>query len=160
MFFEIEKLFSTLIINILIMEEQKKITKHYKNDEITVVWQPHVCIHSAICFRGLSKVFNPQKRPWITLESADSETIMKQIDECPSGALSYIKNTQEEENVAIETIVEPMKNGPLLVYGNISIKDAEGNLTKKHKTTALCRCGASSNKPFCDGSHVKVNFEG
>lgn len=142
------------------MEEQKKITKKYTNGDITVVWQPHVCIHSAICFRGLSKVFNPQKRPWITMENADSDEIMNQINECPSGALSYIKNTQESENIAIETIVEPLKNGPLLVYGNISIKDAEGNLTKKFKTTAMCRCGASSNKPYCDGSHVKIGFEG
>ncbi len=142
------------------MEEQKKITKKYTNDDITVVWQPHVCIHSAICFRGLSKVFNPQKRPWITLENTDSQTIMKQIDECPSGALSYFKNDAEPKEVATETIVEPTKNGPLLVYGNISIKDSAGNLTKKHKVTALCRCGASSNKPFCDGSHVKVSFEG
>lgn len=152
--------FSTLVINQSIMEEQKKIIKHYKNDDITVVWQPHICIHSAICFRGLSNVFNPQKRPWITLEGAESEAIMKQIDDCPSGALSYIKHAEEQQNMEIETIVEPLQNGPLLVYGNISIKDSEGNLTKKFKTTALCRCGASENKPYCDGSHVKVGFEG
>ena len=142
------------------MEEQKKITKKYSNGEVTVVWQPHLCVHSTICFRGLPNVFDPRKRPWVTPENADSEAIMKQIDVCPSGALSYIKNESVSENVELETIVEPMKNGPLLVYGNISIKDAEGNLTKKHKITALCRCGASENKPFCDGSHVKVNFEG
>lgn len=142
------------------MEEQKKITKKYSNGEVTVVWQPHLCIHSTICFRGLPNVFDPRKRPWVTPENVDSETIMKQIDACPSGALSYIKHETVAENVELETIVEPMKNGPLLVYGNISIKDAEGNLSKKHKVTALCRCGASENKPFCDGSHVKVNFEG
>lgn len=141
------------------MEEQKKITKKYSNGDVTIVWQPHLCIHSTICFRGLPHVFDPRKRPWVTPENVDSETIMKQIDACPSGALSYIKNESVSENVELETIVEPMKNGPLLVYGNISIKDAEGNLTKKHKLTALCRCGASENKPFCDGSHVKVNFE-
>lgn len=142
------------------MEEQKKITKHYKNDDITVVWQPHICTHSAICFRGLPNVFDPRRRPWVTPENADSEVIMKQINACPSGALTYIKQTEEPQNIEVETIVEPMKNGPLLVYGNISIKDAEGNLTKKHKVTALCRCGSSQNKPYCDGSHVKINFEG
>lgn len=142
------------------MEEQKKITKKYSNGDVTVVWQPHLCIHSAICFRGLPNVFDPRKRPWITPENTDSEVIMKQIDACPSGALSYLKSEVVSENIELETIVEPMKNGPLLVYGNISIKDADGNLSKKHKVTALCRCGASENKPFCDGSHVKVNFEG
>lgn len=144
------------------MEEQKKITKHYKNNEITIVWQPHLCIHSTLCFRGLPNVFDPRKRPWVTPYTTDSETIMKQIDACPSGALTYFKESEKQENVEVAnaTIVEATKNGPLLVYGNISIKDSGGNLTKKHKVTALCRCGASENKPFCDGSHVKVNFEG
>lgn len=144
------------------MEEQRKITKKYSNGEVTVVWQPHLCIHSTICFRGLPNVFDPRKRPWITPKNADSEVIMKQIDSCPSGALTYMRANIEQENAEIEneTIVEATQNGPLLVYGNISIKDPSGNLTKKHKVTALCRCGASKNKPFCDGSHLNVNFEG
>ena len=144
------------------MQEQKKITKHYKNEEITIVWQPHLCVHSTLCFRGLPNVFDPRKRPWVTPEHSDSETIMKQIDACPSRALTYFKESEKQENVEVanEIIVEPTKNGPLMVYGNISIKDSGVNLTKNHKVTALCRCGASENKPFCDGSHVKINFEG
>ncbi|WP_435353372.1 (4Fe-4S)-binding protein [Emticicia sp. SJ17W-69] len=144
------------------MEEQRKITKKYSNGEVTIVWQPHLCVHSTICFRGLPNVFDPRKRPWVTPEHAESETIMKQIDACPSGALSYLKETNEDEDVEVsnETIVEATKNGPLLVYGNISIKDHAGNFIKKNKVTALCRCGASDNKPFCDGSHTKINFEG
>ena len=143
------------------MEEQKKITKNYSNGEITVVWQPHMCIHSTICFRGLPPVFDPRKRPWITPEHSDSETIMKQVDKCPWGALSYFRNNEEVKETQIdnETLIETTKNGPLLVYGNISLKDTEGNITKKFKVTALCRCGASENKPFCDGSHIKVGFE-
>ncbi|MFD2519403.1 (4Fe-4S)-binding protein [Emticicia soli] len=141
-------------------EEQKKITKHYANDEVTVVWQPHMCIHSAICFRGLPNVFDPRKRPWVTPEHENGDRIMEQIDKCPSGALSYFKNEvgQEEKQIDNETIVETTKNGPLLIYGNISLKDSEGNITKKHKVTALCRCGSSENKPFCDGTHTKIGF--
>lgn len=144
------------------MESQKKITKKYKNNDITVVWQPHICIHSAICFRGLPAVFDPRERPWVRIEGADSEQIMAQIDKCPSGALSYYKNEDEnkEEIAQQELIVEVTQNGPLLAYGNISIKDSEGNITKKNKVTALCRCGASGNKPYCDGSHAKIGFEG
>ncbi|MDZ7650706.1 MAG: CDGSH iron-sulfur domain-containing protein [Cytophagales bacterium] len=62
--------------------------------------------------------------------------------------------------VEAETIVETMPNGPLMVYGNVTVKDASGNLTKKNNVTAFCRCGASSNKPFCDGSHKRIGFEG
>lgn len=142
------------------MEEQKKITKRYANDEVTIVWQPHMCIHSAICFRGLPNVFDPRKRPWITPEHENGEKIIAQIDKCPSGALSYFRNEEgeQEKQIDSETIVETTKNGPLLVYGNISIKDSEGNITKKHKVTALCRCGSSENKPFCDGTHTKIGF--
>ena len=65
--------------------------KHYSNAEITVVWQPDLCRHSGICFRGLPSVFDPRRRPWIQLEPADSATIVAQVDRCPSGALSWTK---------------------------------------------------------------------
>jgi uncharacterized Fe-S cluster protein YjdI len=66
--------------------------KHYSNGEVTVVWKPDVCIHSGNCARGLPKVFNPFRRPWIQLEHADSETIVAQVQRCPSGALSVYRN--------------------------------------------------------------------
>ena len=68
------------------------ITKKYDNGEITVIWQPGLCIHSGRCAKGLPVVFNPAQKPWINVNEADSETIMRQIEKCPSGALSYIKN--------------------------------------------------------------------
>ena len=58
----------------------------------------------------------------------------------------------------MSTAVEVMKNGPLMVYGNLKVKDAKGNEVEKHKVTAFCRCGASANKPFCDGTHMKIGF--
>jgi CDGSH-type Zn-finger protein len=45
-----------------------------------------------------------------------------------------------------------------MVYGKLTVKDSKGNETTKNKVTAFCRCGASSNKPFCDGTHIKVGF--
>ena len=143
----------------------KDITKKYTNGEVTIVWQPNVCIHSAICWRGengLSKVFNPSEKPWIKPEGAETNRIIEQIKQCPSGALSYYMNNEEEKNTEIsaENIVEISPNGPLLVYGNLTVKDADGKTTQKNKVTAFCRCGASSNKPYCDGTHRKINFQG
>ena len=141
----------------------KDITKKYTNGEITIVWKPNMCIHSAICFKGLGGVFDPQKRPWITPEGGTTESIIAQVKKCPSGALSYYLNRDagdEQVKVEAETIVETMPNGPLIVYGNVTIKDSKGNLTKKNNATAFCRCGGSSNKPFCDGTHKKIGFEG
>lgn len=143
----------------------KDITKKYTNGEVTIVWKPTACIHSAICWKGatgLGSVFNPQQKPWITPEGATTEQIVEQVKKCPSGALSFYMNNEEPavENTTVETIVETAPNGPLLVYGNITVKDKSGNETKKNKVTAFCRCGASNNKPYCDGSHVKIGFNG
>jgi uncharacterized Fe-S cluster protein YjdI len=140
----------------------KHITKHYSNGEVTVVWKPDLCIHSGNCFNGLGDVFDPRKRPWITLDGATTEKIIDQVKKCPSGALSYFLNdsTPEESKEDTGTMVEPQPNGPLLVHGDVTIKDATGNLTKRNKVTAFCRCGGSSNKPFCDGTHKRNGFEG
>jgi uncharacterized Fe-S cluster protein YjdI len=141
----------------------KDVTKKYSNGEVTIVWKPGLCIHSAMCFKGLGEVFNPQKRPWITPEGATTEKIIQQVKKCPSGALSYYLNREVgdgEVEVEAETIVEPMINGPLMVYGNVSVRDSHGNITKKNNVTAFCRCGGSQNKPFCDGTHKKINFQG
>ncbi|HEY3429439.1 MAG TPA: CDGSH iron-sulfur domain-containing protein, partial [Cyclobacteriaceae bacterium] len=92
-----------------------------------------------------------------------TEKIISQVKKCPSGALSYYLNRDADEKeikIEAETIVEPTPNGPLMVYGNVSIKDSNGVITKKNNATAFCRCGASNNKPFCDGSHKKVGFQG
>jgi len=63
-------------------------TIHYSNNEITVVWKPDLCIHSGNCVRGLGKVFDPRRKPWIDLSQADSAAIIEQVKKCPSGALS------------------------------------------------------------------------
>ncbi len=145
------------------MSDHKDITKHYTNGEITITWKPNQCIHSKLCWTGLAEVFNPRERPWIKMDAATTASIMEQVDKCPSGALSYFRNKDKVENKApqvdVDTIVEVAANGPLLVYGNITIKNKNGEEVKKNKVTALCRCGASGNKPYCDGTHVKIGFK-
>jgi uncharacterized Fe-S cluster protein YjdI len=140
-------------------------TLKYANKEITILWKPNLCSHSTKCWKGLLTVFNPSLKPWINPNGATSENIIAQINQCPSGALSFIvnedKNTMTNTNQeTVEHIVEVTENGPLLIYGTIKVKDTMGNETIKNKTTAFCRCGASKNKPYCDGSHVKINFKG
>ena len=138
-------------------------TKEYSNGEITVIWKPDLCIHSAECVKGSPEVFNPKERPWIKTENSNSKQIMETIDKCPSGALSYqVENAEESEAKVAEKIsIKATKNGPFLVKGTVEIEDSSGEVkTSEGKMTALCRCGASANKPFCDGSHTAANFEG
>ncbi len=67
------------------------VTKHYSNDEITVVWKSGLCQHSCNCWKGLHEVFNPKASPWINIYGAESERIVEQVSKCPSGALSIIR---------------------------------------------------------------------
>ena len=136
--------------------------REYESQDLTVVWEAGKCIHSEKCFKGLGDVFNPNARPWINVDGAEDTRIKEQIDKCPSGALSYkIKSTDANDSEIVdEQIVEVTKNGPLMVYGNIKVKNSDGSETSKNRVTAFCRCGASSNKPYCDGTHKKIEFQG
>lgn len=135
--------------------------KEYESDDIIVVWKPESCIHSEKCWRGLPEVFDPKARPWVNVGGASDEQIKEQVGKCPSGALSFKpKNSNmSEPEIQEEQIVEVSKDGPLMVYGNIKVKNHDGSETSKHRVTAFCRCGASSNKPYCDGSHKKIEFK-
>ncbi|MDG1729997.1 MAG: (4Fe-4S)-binding protein [Algibacter sp.] len=136
-------------------------TREYTNGAITVVWKPESCIHSAICAKGLPNVFRPKVRPWIRVEKGSTEDLINQVKQCPSGALSYYLNGKKEGgSQVIETKVEVLENGPLLVYGTLKVLGKDGDSEIKSKTTAFCRCGKSNNKPYCDGAHVKVEFKG
>ena len=72
------------------METEKKRIE-YTNGEIVVVWQPHLCIHSGVCVRMLTEVYNPQERPWEIQETAPPDRNVAEDEKCPSGALSYRK---------------------------------------------------------------------
>ena len=67
----------------------------YSNGEITIVWQPGLCMHSGRCVRGLPEVFKAKEKPWITPEGSTTEKIVAHVKRCPSGALSYFLNDKE-----------------------------------------------------------------
>lgn len=133
--------------------------KNYSSKDVTVKWQSDLCIHSEKCFHGLPKVFNPNQKPWVNISGASAEDIMAQVQKCPSGALS-IADEANQATISQETIVETMPNGPLMVYGQMKIKHDGQEIIKDNKVTAFCRCGASENKPYCDGTHKKIDFIG
>lgn len=136
--------------------------KRYSNDEITVVWKPDLCIHSTNCWKSLLPVFDPRRRPWVDMSAASTERIIHAVEKCPSGALSYVSNSMEEDEARFEEVTgvraEILPNGPLIIYGTLAVKDRDGNETVRSKSTAFCRCGQSKNKPYCDGSHIGADF--
>lgn len=145
---------------------EKEIVKEYSNGEITIVWKPGFCIHAMFCWKELIEVFDPKRRPWVDPYGASTERIIQQIERCPSKALSYYKNnsndkTSRENSKQSENqfLVEVVKDGPLLVHGSFWLKDKDGKKIQKENITAFCRCGASKNKPYCDGTHEKISFK-
>lgn len=135
--------------------------KTYETKDVKVIWKPANCIHSAKCVNGMPEVFRPKEKPWIKLGDIDEKKLMKTIDKCPSGALAYELKSEKKINMEnSENIkVDVMENGPVLVHGDITLTMADGSRLSKSKVTAFCRCGASKNKPFCDGMHKDINFE-
>ncbi|HMB62371.1 MAG TPA: (4Fe-4S)-binding protein [Eudoraea sp.] len=141
---------------------EKEIVKEYPNKEITIIWKPARCIHSAICVQTLPDVYDPEAKPWIKPENAKASALRSQVDRCPSGALTYRMNNEKhiKNKQVMETKVEALKNGPLLVQGTLEVTRPDGSKEIKEKSTAFCRCGASADKPYCDGTHRKVEFKG
>ncbi len=134
--------------------------KEYRKDELTVNWDPTKCIHAAKCVAGLPKVFKPKEKPWINPENASVDELKATIDRCPSGALTYTIGGGKTETGTSNVGCNVSKNGPLLVKGDITVVHSDGREEQRSKMTAFCRCGNSGNQPYCDGTHVKVGFQG
>ena len=134
--------------------------RDYSNDAITVHWRPEKCIHSGNCVRGLPEVFDTKRKPWIDVNGADADRVMGQVERCPSGALSATRKGEGRAAESGGTEVEVSANGPLLLKGTCVVKHPDGREEAREKVTAFCRCGASANKPYCDGTHRKVGFTG
>ena len=132
----------------------------YNNDEITVSWDADTCFHSEVCTKNLSSVFNLKQKPWVNVNGATKEEIIKLINTCPSGALSYNLSSTEEKDITPSVSIRIVPDGPMLVNGAFELTDKDGNVSKVDKNTAFCRCGGSENKPYCDGTHKKIGFKG
>jgi CDGSH-type Zn-finger protein len=136
--------------------------KNYVGEEITIHDNRKICSHAAECVNHLQSVFNLNARPWIRPDAAKKEEIINTIRKCPSGALSYsINGVEYKDQNERKPLVTVSKDGPYLITGGIdligdNIQFAEG-FSKEHYT--LCRCGASNNKPFCDGMHRTIRFK-
>lgn len=131
----------------------------YANDAIEVLWEPRLCIHTRNCVNGLGAVFDADRRPWIDVDAGDPEAIAATVLTCPTGALHFRRlDGGLQEEPAGETTIEARPNGPLFVRGRVRVVDPDGTVLREDTRLALCRCGGSANKPFCDGTHRRIGF--
>lgn len=132
----------------------------YVGKGITIHWNPIICSHAGFCWQELPDVFRLDRRPWIDPDAAEPAEIMKVIDKCPSGALSYSVDGVEKEDPDREPRITVTRNGPYCLTGGIEVvsKVPRGEGVT-HEHCSCCRCGASRNKPYCDGAHILIGFE-
>jgi CDGSH-type Zn-finger protein/uncharacterized Fe-S cluster protein YjdI len=126
-----------------------------RGKEVVVHFEGQRCIHSRHCVLDRPDVFVPNVQgEWIHPDRASPAELLELAHNCPSGAIrcEAADGTALESAPCVNT-VKIRENGPLAVRAPILMQGrAEGfRLT-------LCRCGASTHKPFCDGSHTTVNF--
>ena len=139
------------------MTDIKRKPRVYEGERISVQYDSAVCMHAAECVRsGLTQVFNKQARPWVNADGSSPERIIDVIERCPSGALTY---TFVQPEVAETNRVQPQPDGALFVRGDVSIMQPDGEVMTTGTRFALCRCGHSRNKPFCDYSHHDAGFK-
>ena len=135
------------------------IAKTYANDRIEIQWEPAFCIHAADCLNGLSPVFDAWRRPWIVVDNGSPDEIAEVVQRCPTGALHFRRlgeGPQEPEPESVTVLERP--NGPLYIRGKVRVVGQDGRVIREDTRIALCRCGHSLNKPFCDGSHRTIGF--
>jgi uncharacterized Fe-S cluster protein YjdI/CDGSH-type Zn-finger protein len=132
--------------------------KAYTSPDITVFYDAKLCIHAAECVRGLPAVFDTSKKPWIDPNQATADEIAKVIHKCPSGALRYERSDGAQSETSDPASLAFVKDGPIVIRGTIELKDQQENVVFQGTRVALCRCGMSKNKPFCDRSHL-AGFE-
>ena len=134
-------------------------SRTYPNDGIAIGWYPERCLHTARCIAGLPDVFDPRRRPWIVPEGHTADEIAAVVQRCPTGALQYERlDGGPGEPVPVQTTILVAPDGPLFVRGDLVVEDADGNLIRRDTRLALCRCGGSAHKPFCDNTHRQNGF--
>lgn len=133
------------------------VAKTYRGEGIEIHYEVRRCIHAAECVDRLQSVFDKNQRPWINPNGATAEATAEIIDLCPSGALTYTRGDGIAESLPPQNRIKVQTNGPLYLHGDLHLHMPDGEVRQMTRV-ALCRCGKSENKPFCDNRH-KEGFE-
>lgn len=132
----------------------------YEGTSVTIFDNRTICCHAAHCVEELPSVFRRNEKTWVEPNGAGNDEIADLVNRCPSGALSYVLKGAEPKAKTKEPEIQIIADGPYHVTGPVSLEGEQVLPPPDPDRYALCRCGASRNKPFCDGSHVESGFRG
>jgi CDGSH-type Zn-finger protein/uncharacterized Fe-S cluster protein YjdI len=125
---------------------------------ITVHDDRSICTHAGFCGNAVTNV-------WKLVADVDDDSraraqAIAMIERCPSGALTYqLEGAAEANEAFLATAIRVLDDGPLVVTGGVPIANSAGESIETRNRVTLCRCGASANKPLCDGAHQDAGFE-
>jgi len=137
----------------------KKTVFQYPGKNTNVAWHGRLCIHIGECGRAQGDLFVGGRDPWCQPDLATDEEVAEIVCRCPTGALTveFAGDAETEQPEPVNT-VNVAYNGPLFIRGRLAVEDAPNDAPGLAFRAALCRCGKSRNKPFCDNSHEKKGF--
>ncbi|MFN0064289.1 MAG: CDGSH iron-sulfur domain-containing protein [Myxococcaceae bacterium] len=132
----------------------------YEGEAGTVTWHGGLCIHVGECGRAKGELFVSGRQPWCQPDMAAGQSeLVEVLKRCPSGALAYEKDgVVAKETPPAHNQIAVANNGPLYASGQLEIDGAKDDMPSVRYRAALCRCGESKNKPFCDNSHEAAGF--
>lgn len=140
------------------MDDKKIFT--YKGKNVDVDWDGRICIHMGECGFAKGDLFVGGRDPWCQPDLTSVEDVIDVVKRCPTGALVFkVKEGGLSEEVDSENTIMVAYNGPYFIRGDIELADAPKSMEGINYRVALCRCGSSANKPFCDNSHLEAKFE-
>ncbi len=129
----------------------KSKTHKYAGQDLTVTFDSARCIHTGRCLKALPVVFDVNAKPWVQPDNAAAQQVIEAVGRCPSGALA-VQPPQDENTLELR------KDGPIYARGRLRLAKLNGEILLEDTRLALCRCGASQNKPLCDNSHINSDF--
>jgi CDGSH-type Zn-finger protein/uncharacterized Fe-S cluster protein YjdI len=140
------------------MSDDKKVFR-FEGRKIDTTWDGRLCIHVQECTRAKGELFESGREPWCQPDLGEADYVAEVVRRCPTGALTYDrKDGAAEEKAPEANTIQLTNNGPLYVSGELKIDGAKDDMPGVRFRAALCRCGDSQNKPFCDNTHEKAGF--
>jgi len=141
------------------MSDDKKVFT-YPGKDVDVHWDGRLCIHVGECGRADNELFVGGRKPWGQPDLVDRATAEAVCRRCPTGALTVTRHdgTPCEDAPPARNVVTVANNGPLYLTGELDVDGAGDDQPGLRVRAALCRCGKSQNKPFCDGAHEAAGF--
>ncbi len=140
------------------MSDKKNIYE-YAGKDAQVFWDGRLCIHVGECGRAEGDLFVGGRQPWCQPDLTSADNVVDVVERCPTGALTVERHDGGvNATPSGDNSVMVANNGPLYLRGDLTIDGAADDMTGVKYRAALCRCGHSKNKPFCDNAHEKAGF--